>query len=209
MINLLTVIVAVIIFFIAVKCLCLYKSPLITHDISRENYKEISKKLKSGDLLFYVGEHNKIKKMYMLYRKQSEIMVVDIDSRGKIIYKDLPEIIKASNRYDVYILTLRSSLNSLQDRSLARLLSRNYGGFGDASCILKYNNKQYFFDCDAYIVNIMNSAGIINIGPQYDCLNNSDPRCLQQFSSTSIYLNGGLFNKDVYVIKDNDHNPAS
>lgn len=179
---------------------CLNKSNLISSDTVTIKLKKVSGKLKTGDLMVVADDDDYIRRMYLLVRQSNGIKVVNINKKGKIKLDSIEKVIKGLSN-DVYILSLLRPLTDLQESSVRKLLMRNYAGYGKSNCALKYDKRQYFYSCDAYIINIMAQAGILGIGPAHDCLNNSDPRCLQQFYDTSIFINGGLFDSSPYLIK--------
>ena len=191
-----------ILFFIilVIILLCTVKSNLLSSNTTSTSYNNIKNRLKSGDLLIMTNDKSYVKEMYLLYRHGSDLKVITADKKGKIKLIN-PERIINKSKYIVYAFSLLKPLTNLQEESIRKLLSRNFAGLGKSSCILRYNNKQYFYNCDTYIIQIMSIAGILGIGPQFDCINNSYPKCLQQFDDTSIYINEGLFNNSPYLIK--------
>jgi hypothetical protein len=176
------------------------KSNLISSDTITTKLKKIKNKLKTGDLMVVADNEDYVRKMYLLVKQSNGIKVVNINTKGKVILDSIEKVTKKQNG-GVYILSLLRPLTDLQEGSVRKLLMRNYAGYGESNCVLRYDKRQYFYGCDAYIINIMAQAGILGIGPAHDCLNNSDPRCLQQFYDTSIFINGGLFNNAPYLIK--------
>ena len=187
--------VIIVIFLSSIYC----QSNMIGNSPITKKYGEFSDRLNSGDLLMLVSGDS-IQKMYFIYRKGGSLKVVDIDSKGKIVLKNLSGILN-NTKLMPYVFKLKIPLTNLQLSSLKRLLGRNYAGMGDANCILNYSRKQYAYNCDTFIVNIMSRIGMLGTGLQAECLNHSDPRCLQQFYDTSVYINGGLFEINPYVLK--------
>jgi hypothetical protein len=150
----------------------------------------LASKYQSGDILLMFDNKNKVKDMYLIYRGN----VLTVGNKGDLKQRNVSDIVRSSP-YTVYLYKLYRPLTPLQRQTFDILVRRNYAGIHKTHCVFQETdkNKQHFYDCSGYIPMIMSMLGILNLGLNYNCPDNSDPKCFQAFYNTSVFINSKLY----------------
>ena len=150
--------------------------------------------MKSGDVLIVD------KNMYVLYKKNNQIMVI---TKGINNYIELDPVKNILNKYKnkkILWLSLKGDLTDLQLKSLKTAIHQYYPYTQKVSVIFIHNNEyREEFKLSEYTSKILFSIDLLNLGNAFECI--SDPiLCLNQPQKYSMYVHENKFNENIINI---------